>query len=179
MWYHLSFSLMVAATQLLHMAFTSYGPCHRGVNALCFTKTRIITMSPSVNLFSAVGLNWASLFKSDCCFNVARAYNPLRRSCSCNSTVCCFATVRGPRSSGEISGSTGSFITLPVMSSCGLIPVAFDGVARKTVKTVGNASVHWFLCWAICFAMCSLILRFTRSTRTLWSVGNVESLFDV
>ncbi len=61
MWYHRSFPFTVVATQLLHIALTSYGPCHRGVNAPCFTKTRTITMSPSENFTSEVGLNCVSL----------------------------------------------------------------------------------------------------------------------
>ncbi len=60
MWYHRSFPFTVVATQLLHIALTSYGPCHRGVNAPCFTKTRTITMSPSENFTSEVGLNCVS-----------------------------------------------------------------------------------------------------------------------
>ncbi len=67
MWYHRSFPFTVVATQLLHIALTSYGPCHRGVNAPCFTKTRTITMSPSENFTSEVGLNCVSFVKSDCC----------------------------------------------------------------------------------------------------------------
>ncbi len=74
MWYHRSFPFTVVATQLLHIALTSYGPCHRGVNAPCFTKTRTITMSPSENFTSEVGLNCVSFVKSDCCcFRAARA----------------------------------------------------------------------------------------------------------
>ncbi len=67
MWYHRSFPFTVVATQLLHIALTSYGPCDRGVNAPCFTKTRTITMSPSENFTSEVGLNCVSFVKSDCC----------------------------------------------------------------------------------------------------------------
>uniref|UniRef100_A0A0E9WQE0 Uncharacterized protein n=1 Tax=Anguilla anguilla TaxID=7936 RepID=A0A0E9WQE0_ANGAN len=67
MWYHLSFPRMATAMQLWQTAFTSYGPCHRGAKASCFTKTRTITMSPSVNLISEVGLNCASLRRSACC----------------------------------------------------------------------------------------------------------------
>ncbi len=72
--------------------------------------------------------------------------------------------MRGPRSAGAISGSMGSFMTLPVMSSNGLIPVAFEGVARSIVRTVGRASIHWFLCCATCFDMLSFIVRLARST---------------
>ncbi len=77
MWYHRSFLFTVVATQLLHIALTSYGPCHRGVNAPCFTKTRTITMSPSENFTSEVGLDCVSFVKSDCCcFRAARACSP-------------------------------------------------------------------------------------------------------
>ncbi len=55
-------------------------------------------------------------------------------------------------------------MTLPVMSSNGLIPVAFEGVARSIVRTVGRASIHWFLCCATCFDMLYFIVRLARST---------------
>lgn len=72
--------------------------------------------------------------------------------------------MRDPRSDEVISGSMGSFMTLPVMSSIGLMPMDFDGVARSIVSTVGKASVHLFLCCIICFEMLSLIVRIECST---------------
>lgn len=144
-------------------------------------------MSPSENIVSEVGLNCASFVRSDCCcFSPAWACSTFNLSCNCTNTVYWVASMRGPRSAGEISGSMGNFITLKVISSYGLMPVAFDGVACSTVRTVGKASLHLFWCWAICLAIFSLMVRFARSTipvlchtRALRPVRDVKFLLDV